>query len=638
MNPEDTSIITFVLLAIAMPAISFVLCLLIPKRFMWLSPIVSTLLMFVSVIAAAVLYAKGWHIQAEARMHWFAVGSLVNDIVILADDLSLPMLSMVVLISFVVHLYSVGFMADDQHAGRYFACLGFFTFSMLGLVISGNLLVLFCFWELVGFSSYLLIGHWRDRPAAGAAAAKAFIFNRAGDVLFIVGLALTWSTSRSFDLDVIATQPWSAVAGICIFGGVIGKSAQFPLLNWLPDAMEGPTPVSALIHAATMVAAGVFLLLRIPFILTPETSTIVAVVGAITALYGGWMGLQQFDLKKILAWSTISQLGIMILAIGAGSEEGAFVHLLTHALFKACLFLAAGAIIHSLYQVAHQNEFSPQDIRNMGGFYRIKPRLFITTTIALAALCGFPLFSGFISKEMIVVPMVRRALEAGDVLMWVYIVAFFISSMLTVLYSYRMYVAVFFGQHATPFADLAPVPPVMQWPVSLLAILSLWIFFALNPVGPGMFLRYPDSESYHTLYPRANIVALISFGWTLLSVTLAWFLFTYRRTKITEQQNLLDNIYDTVIINPSLKTSAALATFDKKGIDGVLHVFVYSQVAIAKMAGYVDRYVVDGSVLAVAWISRAVGNMLRASTGGRVQSYLIWSAIALIIFIFWLLK
>jgi NADH-quinone oxidoreductase subunit L len=627
-----------VLLAVAMPVVSSVLCLLIPKRLMWLSPIVSTLLMFVSVIAAAVLYAKGWQSDIEWRMPWFNVGETYTDLVIVADGLSMPMLSMVILVSFLVHLYSVGFMADDQHAGRYFAFLGFFTFAMLGLVISGNLLVLFCFWELVGFSSYLLIGHWRERTSAGAAATKAFIINRIGDALFVVGLALTWSSAKSFDFEGIFLNPPPVIAGLCIFGGVIGKSAQFPLLTWLPDAMEGPTPVSALIHAATMVAAGVFLLLRIPFVFSPATYMVIAIVGAITALYGGWLALQQFDLKKILAYSTISQLGLMMLAIGAGSEEGAFVHLLAHALFKACLFLAAGAIIHSLYHVAKQNEFSPQDIRNMGGFYKITPRLFLATTAALAAICGLPLFSGFVSKEMMVVPMIHRALETGDKLMWLYVIVFFLSSMLTILYSYRMYVAVFFGPRATPFADLSPVPPVMQWPVSLLAILSLWIFFSLNLSGPGNFLRYEDVGAFHSLHPRSGMIAWMSFGWTLFSLALAWWLFTRKNAEFHKEKYPLDSLYQSAIINPVIRTSNSLARFDRKGIDSALHIFVYGQVAIAKIAGYVDRYVVDGSVLAVAWIGRAAGNLLRGGTGGRVQSYLAWSAIALIIFIFWVLK
>lgn len=621
-HANDSSIITFVQLAVAMPLVSCILCLLIPKRLMWLSAMTATLLMFVSVIAAGFLYAKGWQVEVVKHIPWFHIGETPVDIVILADHLSIPMLSMVVLVSFLVHLYSVGFMADDQHAGRYFAFIGFFTFSMLGLVVSGNLFVTFCFWELVGFSSYLLIGHWRERPAAGAAATKAFIMNRVGDALFVVGLAMVYSRI-GFDMTQWGKTIFMIVPGLCIFGGVVAKSAQLPLSTWLPDAMEGPTPVSALIHAATMVVAGIYLMLRVPFVASP----FIAPIGAITALYGGWNALQQYDLKKILAYSTISQLGLMVLALGAGAEQGAFTHLLTHAFFKACLFLAAGAIIHSLYHVAHQGEFSPQDIRNMGGFYKIRPRLFVATTIALASLCGLPLFSGFTSKEMIIVPMIHRAIETGSWLMWTYVVAFFVSSMLTVLYCYRLYVKVFFGQHATPYADLTPVPPVMQWPVSLLAILSLGVFF----------WQFKD-PNWHIIHPRETMIAASSIGWTLLSLALAYWLFTRKNLKIRETTFSLDQFYDNVLVNSSQRLSSSLATFDRRGIDRVLHGFVYTQVIIAKVVGYFDRYVVDGSVWLVTRIASGAGNAIRGVAGGRIQSYLAWSAIALIIFIFWLLK
>ncbi len=612
---------------------------------MWLSPIVATLLMFVSVIAAGILYVRGWHVEVQAAVPWFSLGEYAVDVNLLIDGLSLPMLSMVVFISFLVHLYSVGFMADDQHAGRYFAFLGFFTFAMLGLVISGNLLVLFCFWELVGFSSYLLIGHWRERPLAGAAATKAFLFNRIGDALFIVGLMITYEFSHTFYIPEIDKTGWLPVAGLCIFGGVVGKSAQFPLLTWLPDAMQGPTPVSALIHAATMVAAGVFLILRLPFILVPNVVQVMGMIAAFTALYGGWKALKEYDLKKILAYSTISQLGFMIFAICAGSKEGAFVHLIAHAFFKACLFLAAGAIIHSLYHVAKHNEFDPQDIRNMGGFYKVTPKLFIATTVATAALCGLPLLSGFISKEMIIVPMFRRALETGDVFAWIYVVVFFGCSMLTVLYAYRMYAAVFFGPRTTPYADLAPIPPVMQWPVSLLAILSLWIFFSWNPAGPGAWLSHFRRDNatlslmqWHVNFPLSTTIALASFGWTLLSLALGWWVFTKKKVKLKEAKISLDHIYETNILIPTLRASNSLARFDKKGIDGMVHLFAYTQVGIAKVAGYFDRYVVDGSVTAVTWVARASGNMLRHTGGGRIQSYLLWSAVVLIIFLFWILK
>lgn len=290
------------------------------------------------------------------------------------------------------------------------------------------------------------------------------------------------------------------------------------------------------------------------------------------------------------------------------------------------------------------NEFSPQDIRNMGGWYKESPKLFIATSLAAASLIGLPLMSGFISKEMIVVPMFRRAIESGSIIAWAYVAIFFISSMLTVLYTYRMYVTVFFGQKATPHADLTPIPPVMQWPVSLLAVLSLWIFFAWNIAGPGTWMSHFRSEPSLTIshwnvnFPLSSTIAWISFAWTLASLCLGWLLFTKRKFRPREEQYSLDHAYEFVVVTPSLKASDALARFDKKGIDRMVHLFVYVQVGIAKVAGYFDRYVVDGAVTATTWVTRAAGNIVRYSAGGRIQTYLVWSAAALIIFIFWLIK
>src|SRR5690606_32577687 len=245
------------------------------------------------------------------------------------------MLVVVALISLVVHVYSTVYMKGDRDWKRYFAMLGFFTFSMQGIVLSDNLLFLFIFWELVGFSSYLLIGHWTDKPEAGSAASKAFVLNRIGDAGFLIGLMIIWTTHETFSLSAIlpsaANHAWQTAGALCIFCGVIGKSAQFPLFTWLPDAMEGPTPVSALIHAATMVAAGVYLLVRVFALFTEDALVVVAAVGMITAIIGALAALSQYDIKKILAYSTMSQLGLMILALGMGAVDAALLHLLTHA-------------------------------------------------------------------------------------------------------------------------------------------------------------------------------------------------------------------------------------------------------------------------------------------------------------------
>lgn len=637
------------LAATAFPLLSAFVCLLIPRRQVWLAPVIATLFMLAAMVAVGFLYARGWQAQAQVSLTWFQIGEQTISFTVLADRLSLPMLSMVTLVSLLVHVYSVGFMADDENVGRYFSFLGFFTFAMMGLVVSGNLFVLFCFWELVGFSSYLLIGHWRDRMKAGQAATKAFIVNRIGDVMFIIGLMILWRNLGSFELSALMTTNsedagWLTWVGICFFGGVVGKSAQFPLLTWLPDAMEGPTPVSALIHAATMVAAGVFLLLRIPFVITPPTATLIACIGGLTTIYGGWYALRQYDLKKILAYSTISQLGFMMVAIGAGSESGAFTHLIAHALFKACLFLAAGAIIHSLYHAAKTNQFDPQDIRHMGGWWWVAPRLTVAAALALAALCGIPLLSGFISKEMILVPAIHRALLGQGWLPWLYVAFLFASSMLTILYSYRLFHAVFLGSSNKPRIEIQPIPPVMQWPISVLAILSLWIFFAWLPTGPGGWLSNmggvvsKDELQWHTVFPHGAAVMWLSLSWTALSLGLAWWLFSRSRVDLGPAAFSLDSWYDRWFVTPSLKASNSVAVWDRRRIDSILHLFVYSQVTLAKAAGLFDRYVVDGTVTAIAWCTRSIGNILRRTPGSNVQGYLVWSSVALIIFIIWLLK
>jgi NADH-quinone oxidoreductase subunit L len=342
-----------------------------------------------------------------------------------------------------VHLYSSGYMAADSALKRYFAMLGFFTFAMLGLVLADNLLLIFVFWELVGFSSYLLIGHWTEQPGVATAATKAFVINRIGDIGFLAGLFIIWSNTGTFSIAELSGGTeifsWQSSATLCLLWGAIGKSAQFPLFTWLPDAMAGPTPVSALIHAATMVAAGVFLLARTYFLFTPEVLLIVTAVGTVTALAGGLAALGQYDIKKILAYSTISQLGLMVIAIGVGSTNAFMLHLFTHAFFKAGLFLAAGSVIHTLEQARHSTNdtINIQDIRHLGGLKKFLPITFIVFVICGASLAGIPLFSGFLSKEAIISQTLNWA---GEDFSWRWIIpgAIFLSSLLTALYVFRL--------------------------------------------------------------------------------------------------------------------------------------------------------------------------------------------------------
>ena len=379
------------------------------------------------------------------------VGPLQIKMGVVIDNLTSIMLAMVTLISLLVHLYSTGYMAGDKNYGRYFAFLGIFTFSMLGIVLSDNLFSIYIFWELVGLSSYLLIGFFFEKQSAADAQKKAFLANRVGDIGMWLGILILYSQFHTFSFEEIyanlaagkfgLSNAWLTAAGILLFMGCVGKSAQFPLHIWLPDAMEGPTPVSALIHAATMVAAGVYFVARIFIILTPDALHVIAFIGAFTAFMAATIAITQNDIKRVLAYSTVSQLGYMVLGLGVGAYSAALFHLVTHAFFKACLFLGSGAIIHAMH---HE-----QDMRWMGGLRKNMPWTFATFTLATLALAGLPLTSGFLSKDAILAGAIGFAnVEGGGIYYLIPVLGFF-SAMLTAFYMGRQIWLVFFGESRT---------------------------------------------------------------------------------------------------------------------------------------------------------------------------------------------
>src|SRR6202043_2446500 len=349
-------------------------------------------------------------------------------------------------VGLLIHIYSLGYMREDPGKSRYFAALSLFMFAMLGIVLANNFVMLFIFWELVGFTSYVLIGHWFERDAAAEAAKKAFITTRIGDFGFMIGILMVWMSTGSVVFDDIVPQlskitsnpGYLTAAALLIFCGAVGKSAQFPLHVWLPDAMEGPTPVSALIHAATMVAAGVYMLVRVAFIIqaSPDALTVIAWIGTITAVMAALMATQQNDIKRILAYSTLSQLGYMIMAVGLASNEAAMFHLFTHAFFKALLFLAAGSVIVMLH---HE-----QNIWKMGGLAKNLPITFVTFSAGALALIGCPPFSGFFSKDAILARAYGQSTS-------IFVIALF-TAFLTAFYVLRLLVVVFFGK---PRSDAA---------------------------------------------------------------------------------------------------------------------------------------------------------------------------------------
>lgn len=481
------------------PLVAVGVITLLTQRWKGVSAAVSigaVLLSFVLSLRLFVVLAFYGIQHQQHRVQWLIVPGVLNiEFGTLTDNLAVLMMLVVTGVGAAIHIYSVGYMKGDRGFSRYFACMSLFTFSMLGIVLSTNFIQLFIFWELVGVSSYLLIGYWFERPSAAEAGKKAFLVNRIGDFGMMLGILLLWQHTGTFNFAELQARMAAipsgtlALIGALIFCGAVGKSAQFPLHVWLPDAMEGPTPVSALIHAATMVAAGVYMLCRVAFVILPsETAlTLIAWIGAITALMAATIAIAQNDIKRILAYSTLSQLGYMVMAVGLGGTTPAMFHLTTHAFFKALLFLGAGSVIIALH---HE-----QDIWKMGGLWKKMPITFWTFLIGTLALAGVWPLSGFYSKDEILLLAFRESKP-----LFVLGVA---TAFLTAYYMGRECFVVFFGKprddHAYERAHESP--PVITLPLVFLAILSV--------VG-GFGAYVPHFLDPHAEVPHA------AWNWALL--------------------------------------------------------------------------------------------------------------------------
>jgi len=427
------------------------------------------------VLTVIFIAANGWSpTPSELTANWLAVGNLSVDFGLKLDPLSLMMMLIVTGVGGAIHIYSFGYMHADRGFSRFFACLSLFTFSMLGIVLANNFIEMFIFWELVGVSSYLLIGFWFEKPGAADAAKKAFFTNRLGDFGFLLGILMVWGAFGSLNFGYLETHSGylslGMTGGLLIFCGAMGKSAQFPLHVWLPDAMEGPTPVSALIHAATMVAAGVYMLCRILFLLDASALQVIACIGGFTALLAALIAVQQNDIKRIIAYSTLSQLGYMVMAVGLSGPTPAMFHLTTHAFFKALLFLSAGSVIIGMH---HE-----QDIWQMGNLRKKMPVTFWTFLVGALALSGVPPFSGFYSKDSILALALEQAnngnhLSSGYYVAYpLFVVGVFVAA-LTAFYTFRLFFVVFFGQEKSKAALHAHESPlVMTLPLIVLAVFA----------------------------------------------------------------------------------------------------------------------------------------------------------------------
>jgi NADH-quinone oxidoreductase subunit L len=529
---------------------------------------------------------------------WLSAGELTVDFGLRIDGLSALMLLVVTGVGWMIHIFSRGYMHGDAGVPRYFAGLGLFLFSMLGIVLAANFVVLFMVWELVGLSSYLLIGHWRERPSAADACKKAFLTNRLGDFGFLLGILLLWAAAGSVDYrDIerhLATRPGAlgdlaSIAGLLIFCGAMGKSAQFPLHVWLPDAMEGPTPVSALIHAATMVAAGVYMLCRVFFLFEvpaawPEAFAglagwsaldVIGWVGGITALLAALMACQQDDIKRVLAYSTLSQLGYMVMAVGVAAPAAAMFHLSAHAFFKALLFLGAGAVIHALH---HE-----QDIWRMGGLRASMPWTSATFGIGALALCGVPPLSGFYSKDAVLAALLQP--ERGSVALFV---LGLVVALLTSFYMGRLVCVAFFGTARSEGVRAAHDPPGgMHGPLLVLAVpsvfagwwgLDAWLGRALGAAEHG---TVSWSEIVFGPFNHAPMAAMFGIAAVLFGFSAAWALYRGAATdplparagwlaSVLRRRFFLDEIYTWLIALTHEALAAAAAAADRWLVAGVL--------------------------------------------------------------------
>ncbi|GHE43643.1 NADH-quinone oxidoreductase subunit L [Sphingobacterium griseoflavum] len=595
------------------------------------------------------------------RITWFTIGQTSFEVGLLLNNLTVLMQLIVCVVAVPVHIYSRYYMKGDSGIHRYWMYLSLFCFAMLGLSISINLLQLYVFWELVGFASYLMIGFWFTRDAAVQANKKAFLINRIGDLGFLIGIALVYSHVGTLDIVALFDQTgrfvqgltetgglqvvqkdntWVTLAGLAFFLGAMAKSAQFPLHVWLPDAMEGPTSVSSLIHAATMVAAGVFLLCTVFPLFNATSLLVITAIGTITALSGAVFALAQYDIKKILAFSTISQLGFMIVGVGIGAWDTALFHLATHAFFKCLLFLAAGAVIHEMAHFKAQTnlDFDPQDIRNMGGLRRYMPKTYVCMSIAALALAGFPLTSGYLSKDSIVVSAYEWASTAGG-FYFVIPVTLIIVSLLTAFYIGRLIFKTFFGSFAMQSSVTAhnrphEAPAGMWWPMSVLSICCFFPVFGLHPLAyhqtwiiqtfharPG----FTEQETAHLIIPIVLTVG------TLLALLLGWFWYVKNRYPISQQnrwirfanrQGYLNEFNELVFIKGTVGLSRLLYAFDRHVVDGATKLFTWTTQQLARLIHWFDANIVDGIVNWIANGTYYMGHLVRQVQNGQLQNYL----------------
>jgi NADH-quinone oxidoreductase subunit L len=583
-----------------LPLASAVCITLFALRSPRISAVISVGAIFIAFLCSVTVFMNNVHAAPQsAGFVWLDVGKVVVPFGIYLDPMSLLMLLIVTGVGSAIHLYSAAYMKGDSSFSRFFACLSLFTFSMLGVVMSDNFVQMFIFWELVGVCSYLLVGFWFERPSAADAAKKAFLTNRIGDFGFLTGIILVWAITGtvSFNgifaqLPILLISPVATAAGLLIFCGAVGKSAQFPLHVWLPDAMEGPTPVSALIHAATMVAAGVYMLCRVFLIFNVPVLQVIAWIGGITALMSGLIACQQNDIKRILAYSTLSQLGYMVMAVGLAAPGAAMFHLATHAFFKALLFLGAGSVIHALHD--------EQDIWKMGRLKEKMPVTYWTFLIGTLALCGLWPFSGFFSKDGIL-----GAAYTGN--RGLFVLGEFVA-FLTTFYMFRLFFVAFLGKAKSDRpAHAHESPAIMTLPLAALAIASLGgAFFGIQQlINPLFHEPAPERFALFAPFQEAPVAAGLGLAAFFAGLLAAW------------------SLYRNAASDPIPEKMQAASTLlrNKFYFDEIYAVLIRcTQDALARFANGFDTGI-KLLVRAVEGTTEVTGRLLRLVQSGNLQGY-----------------
>ena len=607
---------------------------------------------------AAAIFVQLWQAPPEAPYvvrlwNWMPVGSLQIEVALQIDQLAAVMLLVITGVGSLIHLFSVGYMRSDDGYARYFSYLNLFVAFMLMLVLGSSMPVMFIGWEGVGLCSYLLIGFWFNDKANADAGKKAFLVNRIGDAGFLIAMFMTWQAAGT--LEFAGVVHWatahpelagsSVITAITLFMflGCAGKSAQIPLYVWLPDAMAGPTPVSALIHAATMVTAGVYLVVRtgVLFSMAPVSSTVVAGIGALTALFAATIGLRQYDIKKVLAYSTVSQLGYMFLGVGTGAYAAGIFHLVTHAFFKALLFLGAGSVIHAMHHAYHatHSHDDAQDMRNMGGMRRYLPWTFALMGIATLAISGFPGLSGFFSKDEIL----AGAFARGGVqpVFYLFYAMGLLAALLTAFYMARLMTMTFFGANRTGEAEsthLHEAPWIMTGPLVVLGVLSLiggvinlpplvgggaglehWLEPVTAPAAQFFRLEAPEGQTELFLIGAAVAVGLLGLGWGYLATSRSRIVPASEAApetgfwRVLYHKYYVDELYDRLIVRPVVWLSTVLlwGVVDKGLVDGAA---VNGSARLSRALGWVGSRLQTGQVgvyivlflVGALWILRVV--------------------------------